>query len=244
MKGALRRLRGKTSLEEKQVFVMLNQLTDEKNRLRQCLHIALETVDILNAQLAEYDSLLEKAQSRLSERTELSKPHTTTDVHKPQIETNTDLAWIEDTWLCSYQNAALLGEAEEQWKGGQPQRALILAERALSSKSDLEPADRLKCRLFMAALVHYGGEYEESNELVETALRMIQEQRPMPYSQAREVRGIAHFIQGKNLLGLERWNLAYWAFSQALYTPGYHAKAQHLQKEAISNCKRDNAANE
>lgn len=244
VKGVLRRLRGKTSLEGRQVLIMLNQLTEERDTLRQCLHFALETIDILDTQLTEYNSLLGNAQTRLSERTELSNPHPTTDVHKPQVKTSTDLAWIEDTWLCSRQNSALLGEAEEQWKGGRPQQALILVQRVLSSNSNLEAADELKCRLFMAALVHYGGKHEESNTLVDTALRMTQDQCPMTYSQAREIRGIAHFIQGKNLMGMKRWHTAYWAFSKALYTPGYHSKAQFLQKETIANSKMDDTTNE
>lgn len=244
VKEALKRLRGKTSLEEGQAIIMLNQLTEERDTLRQCLHVALETINFLDTQLAEYNSLLENAQTRLSERTELSKSHTTTGMHKPQVESSTDLAWIENTWLCSRQTSAVFGEAEEQWKGGRPQQALILVQRVLSSNSNLGTADELKCRLFMAALVHYGGKHKESNKLVDTALRMIQDQRRMTYSQAREIRGIAHFIQGKNLMGLRRWHMAYWAFSKALYTPGYHSKAQFLQKEAIDNSKRDDTTDE
>ncbi|RJE24297.1 hypothetical protein PHISCL_03352 [Aspergillus sclerotialis] len=218
MKGVLRRLRGKStphmSPEIRELLILFSQSTG-------------------------------RSQSRLSGRTELSYPRTGTEIRKPHVEASTDLAWIEDTWLCSCQNSVFLGEAEEQWKNGRPQQALIIAERVLSSKPNLKEADKLKCRLFIAALVHYGGKHEESNKLVDDALRMIQQQQCLiNYAQAREVRGIAHFIQGKNLMGLKKWNLAYWTFSQTLYTPGYHSKAQYLQKEAIGNCKRDDASNE
>ena len=248
MKGVLRRLRGKStphmSPELRELLILFNQLANEGKMLSQCLHFALETIEILDTQLVEYDSLLAEAQSRLSGRTELSYPHTATETRKPHVEASTDLAWIENIWLCSCQSSVFLGEAEEQWKSGRPQQALIIAERVLSSKPNLKEADKLKYRLFIAALVHYGGKYEESNELVDDALRVIQHQCLINYAQAREVRGIAHFIQGKNLMGLKRWNLAYWAFSQALYTPGYHSKAQYLHKECIGKCKRDDASYE
>lgn len=229
------------SPDARQLLILFNQLADERNRLLRDLRHAADTIDILDSQLAEYDCLLQDAQSRLAERTDFSKPRLATD-DKPQLDTNTGLGWIEDTWLCSCHNSTLLREAESQWKGGRPQQALITVSRALSTNSDLELADVLKCRLFIAALVHHGGKYEESNERVDSALEMIQEERTMNFAQAREVRAIAHFIKGKNLMGLEEWNLAYWAFLKALYTPGYHAKAQDFQKVAIANCKRGDTA--
>lgn len=245
MQRVLRRLRGRAkphlSPEGRQLLHLFNQLADERNRLLQDLRYALDTIDILDTQLAEYDCLLEKAQLRLSDRTDISKP-VANEAHKPQVAASTDVAWIEDTWLCSCQNSTLLGEAEDQWKDGRPQQALITASHILSTQPNLELADTLKCRLFIAALVHYGAKHKESNERVDLALRTIQEQAAVNYSQARELRGIAHFIRGKNLMALEEWHLAYWAFSKALYTPGYHSKAQRLQKEVIGNCQRNDSA--
>jgi tetratricopeptide (TPR) repeat protein len=246
MQRVFQRLKGKAkpqlSPEGRQLLVLFNQLADERNRLLQDLRYALDTINVLETQLAEYDCLLEQAQSRLSGRTDLTKPRISAEAQKPQVEPSTEVAWIDDTWLCSCQNSAFLGEAEAQWKAGRPQQALIAASRALSSHPYLELADKLKCRLFIAALVHYGSKYEESNERVDSVLRTIQEQPPANYAQAREVRGIAHFIRGRNLMGLKEWHLAYWSFSKALYTPGYHSKAQNLQKEAIGNCKRVDTA--
>lgn len=243
MQRFFRHLRGKSkpqlSPDAKQLLILFNQLADERSRLLQDLHYALETIDTLDTQLAEYDCLLEKAQARLLERTDISKPRLPAEAHKPQVKPGADLAWIEDTWLCSCQNAPFLREAEDKWKDGRPQHALITASRAHSNNPPLKIADKMKCQLFIAALVHYGGKHEESNERVDSVLRMIQEQQQIDYAQAREVCGIAYFIQGKNLMGLEQWHLAYWAFSKALYTPGYHSKAQSLQKEAIANCQRE-----
>ena len=247
MQRILRRLRGKAkphiSPEGRQLLLQFNQLAEERDRLLQDLRYALDTIDILNTQLAEYDCLLEKAQSRLSERTDLSKPRLTNEPHKPQVEASSEVAWIEDTWLCSGENSALLGKAENQWRNGRPQQALIAVSHILSTHANLELADKLKCHLFIAALMHYGGKHKESNERVDSALRMIQEQPQVNYAQAREIRGIAHFIRGRNLMGLQEWQLAYWAFSKALYTSGYHSKAQYLQKEVIGNCKGGDIAN-
>ncbi|RMJ22124.1 hypothetical protein PHISP_07008 [Aspergillus sp. HF37] len=224
MQRVFQRLRGKAkpqlSPEGRQLLILFNQLADERNRLLQDISHALDTINVLETQLAEYDCLLEQAQSRLSGRTDLSKPRISADAHKPQVDSSTELAWIDDTWLCSCQNSALLGEAESRWKAGRPQQALIAASRALSSHPCLELADQLKCGLFIAALVHYGSKYEESNERVDSVLRTIQEQPPANYAQAREVRGIAQFIRGRNLMGLEEWHLAYWLFRRLCIRPG------------------------
>ncbi|OJJ37464.1 hypothetical protein ASPWEDRAFT_39150 [Aspergillus wentii DTO 134E9] len=60
---------------------------------------------------------------------------------------------------------------------------------------------------------------------------------------AEKVRGIAHFLRGKNLLAQGFGNEAYWAFSGALHTPGYYMEAQRLQREAIYSCARANLTN-
>ena len=247
--GAIRRWRVISApgipADVRKVLDSFNRLADERDKLNRDLIYAYETISTLSVQLGEYEFLLKEAQERIAKRTELSMGHLQPEPPKSQVETNTAVDWIEDIWLCRSKDSALLGEAEAQWKNRSPQQALITASQLPSTRAKagkkLGLVDQLKCHLLVAALLHFGGKYDESCDTIDMVRKTTQEQVQVciSYAQTREIYGIGYFIEGKNLLGMRIWQLAYWSFSKALYTPGYHAKAQRLQKEAINRVQRE-----
>lgn len=152
--------------------------------------------------------------------------------------------WIQNTWLCTQQNSRLLGAAECEWKHGNPQRAINALSAQLTTRKDLLLSERLKCQLLMAAIFHCHGQHDESNQLLNVVLEKTQGSLIPNYSHTMELAGIAHFIQGKNMVALENWNEAFWSLTKALYTPGYHDKAQQLQDSAMRTLESTTVNNE
>lgn len=230
------------SPEARRMLNTLNELADEKDRLTQDLAHAVDTIKTLQDQLAEYDFLLKQAQSRLAQRATLSSR---SDNRRPQSRgstadtTSNDQDWIQNTWLCLSEDSKLLGEAENTWKSGHPQRAINALSLILSTRGNLSLADKFKCQLLMAAIFHCDGNYDGSNQLLNTVLEKTQDRLIPNYTHTMELAGIARFIQGKNFMARGDWNEAFWSLTRALYTPGYHGKAQQLQDEAMHKLESD-----
>lgn len=102
--------------------------------------------------------------------------------------------------------------------------------------------DNMKCRLLMAAVFHCSGECDKSDQFADDVLKNCGRYRIAYYRQVRELGGIARLIWGTNLMALKDWESAYWSFSRALHTPGYHVKAQHLQRETMESLMREEAS--
>ncbi|KAJ5102024.1 hypothetical protein NUU61_004246 [Penicillium alfredii] len=242
----LRRSKKNQSSDPRPVFFTLGQLTTEKMKLQQDLYEAVDTITSLRAQLAEYDFLLAHFQSRESEPAfaELQLEETPSSSHSSQIspKTSTIPTWIDDIWLCSG-NDSPLKDAEDQWEDDCPEFALSIASHAICSDPFLSPAEEMRCRVFVAAVLHSLGRYEESNQRVEVLLQMISRHYLFDGPHSKDITGIAHFIQGRNLMALNQVPEAYWSLSRALSTPGYHTKARDYQKKAIEEFTRNEAAN-
>ncbi|BDD55144.1 hypothetical protein MPDQ_000633 [Monascus purpureus] len=216
------------STEAKHLLKTINELADERDRLTKDLQHALETIKTLQDKLAEYDFLLKRARVRITQlRTTNSRPRGDAAKRPPSDP------WIHHIWFCSSKSSELLGQTEHDWKSGHPQRALYRLSTILSTRN-LTLADHLMCKLLMAAIFHYTQNYNESNQLLESVLETTHGQLVRDYSNTMELTGIARFIQGKNMAANENWNEAFWSFTKALYTPGYHTMAQKLQSEAMN----------
>lgn len=229
--------RNATATEERYLYSQFVKLTDENAKLRLDLHEFTDQITDLRAQLAEYDFLLAHAQARAMHSAptafqvdERPTPLPTSPLSPTSHPTP---AWIEDIWLCSESGIRCLREAERQWQEGRPDLALEIASNAISSDPFLTPCEEMRCRVFVAAALHSLGRYEESNQRLDLVLQMISCHYMFEGPQSQDIVGIAHYIQGKNLMGLEQASEAYWSFSRALSIPGYRDKTRGLQQQAV-----------
>ncbi|XHG04484.1 hypothetical protein AWENTII_007751 [Aspergillus wentii] len=222
-----------------EVLNMFYQIGEDRNALEDSLSHALGTVHFQDALLAEYDRLLEQAQPRAPDSVESPGESAIVLSQPPNVCASFGMGWIDSTWLRSGHNLELLGSPESEWENGHPHLALTIAS-SIHCNQQLSSLNRLKCCSFIAAVFHYLGKYDESNQILDDVfLRMDRDSN----IHAEKVRGIAHFLRGKNLLAQGFGNEAYWAFSGALHTPGYYMEAQRLQREAIYSCARANLTN-
>jgi hypothetical protein len=234
----IRRMRGsKKDSDVAQLLSMIDRLSNERATLHQDLSEAAETITSLKAQLAEYDLLIAHLQSR----THMSTPPTPhmDDIQKsPKAGADT---WIADIWLSSDSELGLLAEAERQWHDGNPEIAMDIVSRTICTDPFLPPVEEIRCRIFVAAVLHSLGRYEESNKRVDVALQMLSRHYLFDSSHTRHFTGMAHYIRGRNLLTLKEFTEAYWSLARALCTPGYHTKTRHYQRKAIEDFTREEA---
>lgn len=220
-------------------------LTEHNATLRQDLIEATNMINSQKTQLAEYDFLLAHALSRAMHMAptafQAEKPSPTPSVSSKLPPTS---VWIEDIWLCSVSDTKPLRHAQRKWQKGHPNAALEIVSNAISSDPFLSPFEELRCRLFVAAAMHSLGQYEDSNQRLDEALRMISRGCLPQGFQARELTGIGHYIHARNLMALEQLSGAFLVLSRALDTSGYGEKARELQQKAFVDFVCQDAANE
>ncbi|KAJ6102359.1 hypothetical protein N7486_004786 [Penicillium sp. IBT 16267x] len=226
--------------EELNPDLKIKQLTAQISNLEQNLHQSIHTVDLLKAQLAEYDVLLAHAQCRVAEPTppafqlETQPLGQTRSALSPQMnKMNSTRVWIDDLWLCNASENTPLQEAEAYWKNGSPQCALKIVSQAIDSNPFLSPSEEIRCRIFAAAVFHSTGHFDESNRRLSIVLKTIARCTRLDEPRPGDLISIAHYIQGRNLMELGEFTDAYYSLSRALGTPGYHTKARDYQKNAV-----------
>jgi tetratricopeptide (TPR) repeat protein len=223
--------------EESSPHVKIKQLKTQVSNLEQNLQQSIHTVDSLKAQLAEYDVLLAHAQCRVAEPTppafqdETQALSQTSCVMSPKMKSTR--VWIDDLWLCNASENTPLQEAEAYWKNGSPQCALEIVTQAIDSNPFLSPSEEFRCRIFVAAVYHSTGQFDESNRLLGIVLKTITRYTHLDEPRPGDLMSIAHYIQGRNLMELGEFTDAYYSLSRALGTPGYHTKARDYQKNAV-----------
>ncbi|KAJ9391321.1 hypothetical protein DTO063F5_931 [Paecilomyces variotii] len=227
------------SREADHLLELLNKVADEREAVRRNLYYFHDLIDSFESQIAEYDTLISRAQSALVRITGILEECAYFPAVSPVVDYSTDLAWIEDTWLCSSSNSAVLGEAEMHWLTGHPQNALNAVSSILTKNPNIDWYDAMKCRLFMAAILHSSGVHDESSYIVDNVLRRCEEHCVSDHVQARELSGVSYFIKGKDMMVQQNWKAAYQSFAHALHTPGYQDKAQKYQREAVRNHMRE-----
>lgn len=221
------------------------QLESENIELRRNLQEATTIIDAQEKQLAEYDFLLAHSQVRQIDSTVKSfRP----DMNRSPIpikrlnpRSNPTSSWIQDIWLCIDHDIKCLKDAERHWKNGNPASALQHVKTCIDDGSNsydslIHPCEEMRCRAFIAAVLHSFGKYEDSNQRVDAILQIIangyMHGRMFPGTGSWDIVGIAHFIR-RNLLKLGSLSEAYLSFSRALETPHYHDKARAFQQQAV-----------
>ncbi|GAD91763.1 hypothetical protein PVAR5_0337 [Paecilomyces variotii No. 5] len=221
------------SHDAEQLLELLDKIADERDTVRRNLNYVHDLIDSMESQLTGYDTLISQALSSLMQITEILEELACSPVSSPVTDISTDLAWIDDTWLCSSTSSTALREAEISWLTGHPQNALDTASSILTNNTSLDWDESMKFRLLMAAILLSTGVHHESSYIVDNVLRRCDEHFVSHHVQATELSGVASFIKGKHMMIQQNWKAAYQAFANALQTPGYQAKAQKYQREAV-----------
>ena len=231
-----RRSKKVASPEERYLHWTVGQLAGENFRLEQELQESCKIIDTLKAQLAEYDVILAHIHSQNMDRaltpTQFERPPSS---HRSSLSPRSpaDAFWIKDIWRCSNSDVQCLQAAECEWQERRPQLAMEMIFHAIRTDPFLAPAEEIRCRLFVAAVLHSRGEYDESNRSLEMVLEMIASYSLFDSPQSKDLAGIANFIRGRNLMELEDFIEAYLSFSRVLSTPGYYDKAREYQRQTI-----------
>ena len=185
------------------------------------LSYAQETIALLEAELTGVKYHGDLAYAKVADEQGISKRQIE---RSPGVSVTTATTWIDGVWLCSPDKTNILRLAEEAWEQNlhNPQSALLLVTEAL--KAGPVKKDRLRCMLFTAAV-------QLSARSLEPACAMVNECIHECGTDPRfnDIAGIAYYIRGRILLALKHYPSAYWDFSRAVLTKGYHEKVKKWQ---------------
>ncbi|KAK2736392.1 hypothetical protein FQN57_000769 [Myotisia sp. PD_48] len=220
---------------------MFDRIIKDRNSARKCLGLAVDVIHELETYAAELTSVLAETQATLAEHLGGSLNNSLYTKLTSQVSPG-NLIWIADTWICFPANESLLGAVEHKWMRGELQRALNDLDGILKSTSTLE--DNMKCGLLHAAMLCSCDQPDQALKFIDQILKQCEEHRSNNcVLSAREISGIAHFLRGKAFMLLKDWNEAYWAFSRALFVPGYQHKATELKaRVCLKLCEPRNPA--
>ncbi|KAJ5106766.1 hypothetical protein N7456_003441 [Penicillium angulare] len=238
----------KSSSEHDSPYFRIQQLTGQIFKLENDLQKSNKKVDLLTAQLAEYDVLLAHSQNRNAD-TPSSRPPTfqieerrsEQDSYSVSPKMNSPRVWIDDLWLCNDTENTPIQEAEAYWKNGSPKNALEIVSQAIDSNPFLSPAEEIRCRVFGAAVLHSMGQFEVSSRRLEVILETAARYSILDDPRCKDIVGIAYYVFGRNSLEMGRFSEAYYLFSRALGTSGYHEKTREYQKSAVVEFTRQSA---
>lgn len=208
---------------KQELFATFQSVLRQRDQARLGLARANETVSLLEAEIAAVKYHGDAAFAQLAEQQGIPR-------HRPQLDPDSDPGsyWIDGVWLAGQEeNADLLGAAERSWKTNlmNPQESLNMA--GLAAKGTANKADKIKCTLIVAAIkIASGqtGQTEVAGGLANEALAECETD-----FRFRQLAGMAHWIRGHVFLKLGCLNQAYWDFSLALFTRGYHDQAKYYQ---------------
>jgi len=205
---------------KQELFNTFQDVIKQRDQLRLELVHAQETIRLLESEIDATKYHGDKAFAQVADQLGVVR-------HKFQLTADSDPAsyWLDDLWLSVPENAKLLGEAEEAWEKNMvnPQKALNIAARTV--KDNINRDDKIKCALFVSAIMLASGRTEEACANANEALRECG--HSFMY---KNLAGIAHFLRGRVFLELKSLRQAYWDFSLAIFTPGYHERAKHFQQ--------------
>lgn len=250
----LRRLRrfrrGKKDLRrtgadhERHLRQTVTELTEANAKLRQLFIEATQMANLQKAQLAEYDFLLAHALSHAMPTAPTAfRTHDSLPLQvSPKPLTNP--IWIDNIWLCSDSEPRPIRQAQRQWQKGSPDLALRIAANSVSTDPFLSPEEELRCRLFVTAVLHALGQYQQSSQGAADILKILSNGLIQQSSQVRELTGIAHYIQARNYMALDNHSKAFLMLSRSLDIAGYGDKARELQQKAFIDFVCRDAADE
>ena len=196
-------------------------ITAQRDQALLDLTHAQETIAALEAEIAAVKFHGDEALGRVTDSQGM--PTYRQEEHNAK---DTATQWIADTWLVSPSNARLLSEAERAWKRdiANPQQALNVIT-TIKKDQRLSRSDQLKCKLFLSAVFLISGRKEDACALANDVLRECNNE-----FRYKHLAGVAHFLRGRIFLELKSFSQAYWDFSLAVLTKGYHEKAKYYQR--------------
>jgi hypothetical protein len=204
-----------------QILDQFEMVRRERDLALKRLKQAEETITLLEAEITASKYHGDLAYAKVAAERSLSK----SQIGRPaRVESTKPTVWIDEIWLCSSETAALLGHAEESWRNSlqNPQAAILLATQA--AEKNLIKIERLRCKLFLAAVQFSAGSLELACTL---ATECIDECGIEP--RFREIAGIGHYIRGRVFMAMDVYLSAHWDFSIAVHTEGYHDKIKKWQ---------------
>lgn len=211
-----------TSSLKQQLYDIFQSLVKERDQLRLEVAQAHETINLLETEINAIKSCGDGAFAKVAHIREVSR-HTFELVD----ESTSGSHWLKDIWLSEPNNAVLLGEAESSWRENMtnPQKALNIVGQLL--KRTTEKSERIKCSLFMSAIMLAKGKTEESCAGVNDVLHQCGND-----FEYKHLAGVAHYLRGRVFIEIKSFRQAYWDFSMAVFTPGYHERVKHFQQYA------------
>jgi len=200
-------------------------LINDRDQLRLKVTQAQETINLLEMEINALKSHGDEAFEKVADKMEITK-HTFELI----AESTSASHWLRDIWLSEPSNAALLGAAEAAWEANManPQKALNIIGKVLSGNT--KQSERIKCNLLVSAIMLDAGRTEEACASANDALRQCG--NDFKY---KDLAGVAHYLRGRVFLEIKSLRQAYWDFSLAVFTPGYHEHVKHFQ-DYTENC--------
>jgi hypothetical protein len=208
-----------TSLKQ-ELYDTFQSLISERDQLQLEVTQAQETIGHLETEINAIKFHGDAAFAKVADKMEVAR-HTFELV----TESTSGSYWLKDIWLSEPSRAALLGEAEAAWKEKMknPQNALNIVGKVLKATTD--KSERMICNLFVSAIMLAIGKTEEACAGVNEVLHQCGND-----FRYKHLAGIAHYLRGRVFLEIMSLRQAYWDFSLAVFTPGYHEWAKHLQQ--------------
>ena len=205
---------------KQQLYDAFQALVNERDQLRLEVSQAQEIISLLEMELNAIKCHGDAAFAKVADTRGVAR-------HTFELVTESTPAshWLKDLWLSEPSSAALLGEAETAWEGNvtNPQKALNIVGKVLNGT--IKQSERIKCNLFVAAIMLATGKTEEACAIANEMLHLCGND-----FRYRHSAGIAHYLRGRVFLEIKSFRQAYWDFSLALFTPRYHERVKHFQQ--------------
>lgn len=214
-----------TSLK-RELYETFRCLINDQDQLRLELSQAQETISLLETEINAINFHGDAAFAKIVDEMDIKR-------HTFELVTDSISGshWLSDIWLSEPSNAALLGEAEAAWKENMmdPQNALAVVGKVM--KEINKTSERIRCNLFVAAVMLAMGKTEEACATANEVLHQCGTN-----FRRRHLAGIAHYLRGRIFLEIQSFRQAYWDFSLAVLTPGYHERVKHFQQYTENCC--------
>jgi hypothetical protein len=210
---------------KQELYDIFQALVNDRDQLRLEVTQGQEIIGLLEMEINAIKSHGDEAFEKVADKMEITK-HTFELVGEPTSASH----WLRDIWLSEPNNAALLGAAEAAWEANMtnPQKALNIIGKILNGNT--KQSERIKCNLLVSAIMLDAGRTEEARASANDALRECGND-----FRYKHLAGVAHYLRGRVFLEIKSLRQAYWDFSLAVFTPGYHGHVKHFQ-DYTENC--------
>jgi hypothetical protein len=206
---------------KQQVLDQFEIVRRQRDEALKDLSQAQETIAILEAELAAIKYYGDLTYAKVAHEQGITKAQVD---RSHQVTITSATIWIDNIWLCSSEDNGILAPAEKAWEGNlhNPQLAIILVTQALRTKPVKK--DRLKCKLFMAAIQLSAGSLESACAGVNECIHECGND-----PRFKDLAGIAYYIRGRIFVAMKLFPPAHWDFSKAVLTKGYHEQVKKWQ---------------